>query len=168
MVRRAEMLGELMRLKYGIAVAGTHGKTTTTSLIGAVLTEAGLDPTVIVGGRLGYTLFYGWTLERVAYRPLRGSPRLAALITAIGMSIFLQNLAMIIWGSRPKPFPQGALPVYFERRSGCQRRAIRCEPRRVETPAVGRHAQAEQILLPQYACTGMAVWKDRQGKIGRL
>ena len=51
-VRRAEMLGELMRLKYGIAVAGTHGKTTTTSLIGAVLTETGLDPTVIVGGRL--------------------------------------------------------------------------------------------------------------------
>ena len=51
-IRRAEMLGELMRLKYGIAVAGTHGKTTTTSLVGAVLTEAGLDPTVIVGGRL--------------------------------------------------------------------------------------------------------------------
>jgi UDP-N-acetylmuramate--alanine ligase len=51
-VRRAEMLGELMRLKYGIAVAGTHGKTTTTSLVGTVLTDAGLDPTVIVGGRL--------------------------------------------------------------------------------------------------------------------
>jgi len=51
-VRRAEMLAELMRLKYGVAVAGTHGKTTTTSLIGAVLTEAGLDPTVIVGGRV--------------------------------------------------------------------------------------------------------------------
>ena len=51
-VRRAEMLGELMRLKYGVAVAGTHGKTTTTSLVGAVVTDAGLDPTVIVGGRL--------------------------------------------------------------------------------------------------------------------
>ncbi|MDX1643820.1 MAG: UDP-N-acetylmuramate--L-alanine ligase, partial [Thermoanaerobaculia bacterium] len=51
-IRRAEMLGELMRLKYGIAVAGTHGKTTTTSLVGTVLTEGGLDPTVIVGGRL--------------------------------------------------------------------------------------------------------------------
>jgi len=50
--RRAEVLGELIRLKYGIAVAGTHGKTTTTSLVGALLTAAGLDPTVIVGGRL--------------------------------------------------------------------------------------------------------------------
>lgn len=51
-VRRAQILAELMRLKYGIAVAGTHGKTTTTSLVGSVLTDAGLDPTVIVGGRL--------------------------------------------------------------------------------------------------------------------
>jgi UDP-N-acetylmuramate--alanine ligase len=51
-VRRAEMLAELMRLKYGIAVAGSHGKTTTTSLVGTLLTEAGLDPTVIVGGRM--------------------------------------------------------------------------------------------------------------------
>ncbi len=54
-VRRAEMLAELMRLKYGIAVAGTHGKTTTTSLVGTLLTDAGLDPTVIVGGRLRLT-----------------------------------------------------------------------------------------------------------------
>ena len=49
-VRRAEMLGELMRLKWAIAVAGTHGKTTTTSMIGAVLETAQLDPTVINGG----------------------------------------------------------------------------------------------------------------------
>ncbi|MCZ6507629.1 MAG: UDP-N-acetylmuramate--L-alanine ligase [Acidobacteria bacterium] len=52
LVRRAEMLGELMRMKYGIAIAGTHGKTTTTSMVGALLTETGFDPTVIVGGRL--------------------------------------------------------------------------------------------------------------------
>jgi UDP-N-acetylmuramate--alanine ligase len=50
-IRRAEMLAELMRLKYGIAVAGSHGKTTTTSLVAAVLAEGGLDPTVVVGGR---------------------------------------------------------------------------------------------------------------------
>ena len=49
-IPRAEMLSELMRMKYGIAVAGTHGKTTTTSMIAAVLTEADLDPTFIVGG----------------------------------------------------------------------------------------------------------------------
>jgi UDP-N-acetylmuramate--alanine ligase len=49
-VRRAEMLGELMRLKWGIAVGGTHGKTTTTSLIASLLDTAGLDPTVINGG----------------------------------------------------------------------------------------------------------------------
>jgi UDP-N-acetylmuramate--alanine ligase len=49
-VRRAEMLGELMRLKWAIAIAGTHGKTTTTSMVGAMLDEAGLDPTVINGG----------------------------------------------------------------------------------------------------------------------
>jgi len=48
-IRRAEMLGELMRTKFGIAIAGTHGKTTTTSIVGHVLTECGLDPTVIVG-----------------------------------------------------------------------------------------------------------------------
>jgi UDP-N-acetylmuramate--alanine ligase len=51
-IPRAEMLAELMRLKYGIAVAGTHGKTTTTSMVGAVLAEGRLDPTIIVGGRL--------------------------------------------------------------------------------------------------------------------
>jgi len=51
-IRRAEMLAELMRLKYGIAVAGSHGKTTTTSLVAAVLDKGGLDPTVIVGGRI--------------------------------------------------------------------------------------------------------------------
>lgn len=51
-IPRAEMLGELMRLQRGIAVAGTHGKTTTTSLIASVLAEGGLDPTFVIGGRL--------------------------------------------------------------------------------------------------------------------
>src|SRR5437773_6989075 len=51
-IPRAEMLAELMRLKYGIAVAGTHGKTTTTSMVGAVLAEGHYDPTIVVGGRV--------------------------------------------------------------------------------------------------------------------
>ncbi len=52
-IPRAEMLAELMRLKYGIAVAGSHGKTTTTSMLALVLDRGGLDPTVVVGGRFG-------------------------------------------------------------------------------------------------------------------
>src|SRR5262245_51933436 len=51
-IPRAEMLAELMRLKYGIAVAGTHGKTTTTSLIAAILARGGLDPTTVIGGKV--------------------------------------------------------------------------------------------------------------------
>src|SRR6184192_1690226 len=51
-IPRAEMLAELMRMKYGVAVAGSHGKTTTTSLVAAVLRDAGRDPTMVVGGKL--------------------------------------------------------------------------------------------------------------------
>src|SRR5213078_234275 len=51
-IPRAEMLAELMRLKYGVAVAGTHGKTTTTSMVATVMQQAGFDPTIIVGGKL--------------------------------------------------------------------------------------------------------------------
>src|SRR5262249_59131025 len=51
-IGRAEMLAELMRMKFGVAVAGAHGKTTTTSMIAAVLARGGLDPTIVVGGRL--------------------------------------------------------------------------------------------------------------------
>src|SRR5438309_349128 len=52
-IPRGEMLAELMRLKYGIAIAGSHGKTSTTSMVATVLNHAGLDPTVVVGGRVG-------------------------------------------------------------------------------------------------------------------
>src|SRR6201996_3265366 len=51
-IPRGELLAELMRLKYGIAVAGSHGKTSTTSMIATILNHAGLDPTVVVGGRV--------------------------------------------------------------------------------------------------------------------
>ena len=56
LISRAEMLSELMRFKRGIAVAGTHGKTTTTSLIASILTEAKIDPTYVIGGRLNSML----------------------------------------------------------------------------------------------------------------
>lgn len=52
LIPRAEMLGELMRMKFGIGVAGTHGKTTTTSMVGLVVSEGGFDPTIIVGGKV--------------------------------------------------------------------------------------------------------------------
>lgn len=52
-IPRGELLAELMRMKYGIAVAGSHGKTTTTSMVATILSHAGLDPTVVVGGRVG-------------------------------------------------------------------------------------------------------------------
>lgn len=51
-IQRAEMLAELMRLKYGVAIAGAHGKTTTTSMVASIIASAGLDPTVVIGGKL--------------------------------------------------------------------------------------------------------------------
>ncbi|MBI3089109.1 MAG: branched-chain amino acid ABC transporter permease [Candidatus Tectomicrobia bacterium] len=55
----------------------------------------------------------GMLIDLVAYRPLRLAPRLAALITAIGVSLFLQNLARILWGAQNKPFPHAAVPAYL-------------------------------------------------------
>jgi branched-chain amino acid transport system permease protein len=76
-------------------------------LVGA---NTGLPPVIIVLlgllAAIPVCMGVGYTLERVAYRPLRRAPRLAPLITAIGLSIILQNLAMIIWTRNPIPFPQ--------------------------------------------------------------
>ena len=60
---------------------------------------------IILAVAMIFTALWGWTIERVAYRPLRGSFRLAPLITAIGMSIFLQNFVQITQGARVKPLP---------------------------------------------------------------
>ena len=62
-----------------------------------------------------FTALYGWAVERIAYRPLRGSFRLAPLISAIGMSIFLQNYVQITQGARVKPMPpliQGGFTIF--------------------------------------------------------
>ncbi len=78
-----------------------------TALVGA---QVGLPPlAILIAGVLvavPVCMAVGYTLERVAYRPLRNAPRLAPLITAIGLSIVLQHLAMIIWSRNPLPFPQ--------------------------------------------------------------
>jgi len=79
------------------------------SVIGA-LAPTGLPPLVIVlvaaGCAIPACMLLGYAMERVAYRPLRGAPRLAPLITAIGVSIILQHLAMMIWSRNPLAFPQ--------------------------------------------------------------
>ena len=78
-----------------------------TAIVGA---NTGLPPILIVAAgavvAVPTCMAVGYTLERVAYRPLRTAPRLAPLITAIGLSIILQHLAMIIWSRNPIPFPQ--------------------------------------------------------------
>jgi branched-chain amino acid transport system permease protein len=79
------------------------------SVIGA-LAPAGLPPPVVVAAAAGCAvpacMLIGYAMERMAYRPLRGAPRLAPLITAIGISIVLQHLAMMIWSRNPLAFPQ--------------------------------------------------------------
>jgi branched-chain amino acid transport system permease protein len=74
------------------------------------LAGSGLPPVVIVliatGCAIPICMLLGYTMERVAYRPLRGAPRLAPLITAIGISIILQHFAMMIWSRNPLAFPQ--------------------------------------------------------------
>jgi len=79
------------------------------SVIGA-LAPSGLPPLVIVlvagGCAIPVCMLVGYAMERAAYRPLRGAPRLAPLITAIGVSIILQHLAMMIWSRNPLAFPQ--------------------------------------------------------------
>ena len=79
------------------------------TVLNALLAGSGLPPYLIltlgVGVAVVFCALLGFTIERVAYRPLRNAPRLAPLITAIGMSIVLQNIAMLIWGKRPLNFP---------------------------------------------------------------
>jgi len=74
------------------------------------LAPSGLPPLAVVligtGCAVPVCMLVGYSMERLAYRPLRGAPRLAPLITAIGLSIILQHLAMIVWSRNPLPYPQ--------------------------------------------------------------
>jgi branched-chain amino acid transport system permease protein len=90
------MVGSFMAL-IGIVILGITAATPFLILVAALI--------VILIAAMLLTSFWGWTVERLAYRPLRGSFRLAPLITAIGMSIVLQNLVQIVQGARVKPLP---------------------------------------------------------------
>ena len=95
------MIGTLVT----ITVAGTLIKA---GMPVALAAMAGISASVLV------CIALGWGLERIAYRPLRNAPRLTPLITAIGMSIILQNLAMIVWGRNYLTFPSLFPKVNFE------------------------------------------------------
>lgn len=88
------------------------------SVISALAASSGLPPLVVVlagvMSAVPVCMAVGYTMERVAYRPLRSAPRLAPLITAIGISIILQQLAMIIWSRNPLSFPQIVANPVFE------------------------------------------------------
>lgn len=112
---------------YGIIglINFAHGDVVMLGAMVATMVAAalvGADPSVSAYGVIGLGLAaavplcmaVGWTAERVAYRPLRRAPRLAALITAIGVSIILQNLAMMIWGRNYLNFPQVLTPRVLE------------------------------------------------------
>lgn len=86
-----------------------------TVLAATGVTAVPLALVIVLGISIAFTAAYGWTVERVAYRPLRGSGRLAPLISAIGMSIFLQNYVMLSQGARPKalqPIITGGIDVW--------------------------------------------------------
>ena len=73
---------------------------------------------IVLVGAMALTSFWNWTIERLAYRPLRGSFRLAPLISAIGMSIFLSNFVQVVQGPRNKPVP----PMFNQDHSTSRRR----------------------------------------------
>lgn len=87
-----------------IYMIGAFVAVTTFSLLASLgITAVPLALLLVLLVSIFFTAAYGWTVERIAYRPLRGAPKLAPLISAIGMSIFLQNYVMQTQGSRPKP-----------------------------------------------------------------
>jgi len=109
---------QLINFAHGevVMIGAMVAYTVIVALVGA---ETGLPPLAIVGLGLVVAIpacmAVGYTLERVAYRPLRSAPRLAPLITAIGLSIVLQHLALIIWSRNPLPYPQlvTSVPYYL-------------------------------------------------------
>lgn len=96
-------------------LAAFIGVTAFTLLAAAGVTAVPLALAIVLLVTILFTAAYGWTVERVAYRPLRGSGKLAPLISAIGMSIFLQNYVLVTQGARPKALPpiiEGSFTVF--------------------------------------------------------
>jgi len=100
---------QLINFAHGevVMIGAMVAYTVIVALTGA---NTGLPPVLIVLfgllAAIPVCMAVGYTLERVAYRPLRNAPRLAPLITAIGLSIILQHLALIVWSRNPLPYPQ--------------------------------------------------------------
>lgn len=97
------MIGAMAATMVATALVGGDPSTSAFAVLGAGLLVS-----------VPLCMAVGWTAERVAYRPLRRAPRLAALITAIGVSIILQNVAMMVWGRNYLNFPQVLTPAVFE------------------------------------------------------
>ena len=105
----------LINFAHGeVVMIGALVSITDTSTLAAAGMPIGLAGLFGLVAAMLVCMALGWSLERVAYRPLRGSPRLTPLITAIGMSIVLQNLAMIVWGRNYLTFPPLLPKVNFE------------------------------------------------------
>ena len=105
----------LINFAHGeVVMIGALVSITVTSTLAAAGVPIGLAGLFGLVAAILVCMALGWSLERIAYRPLRGSPRLTPLITAIGMSIVLQNLAMIIWGRNYLTFPPLLPKVNFE------------------------------------------------------
>jgi branched-chain amino acid transport system permease protein len=97
------MVGAMVATSIVLALVGHYGDVSAIVAIGAALAVS-----------IPVCMALGWTAERIAYRPLRRAPRLAALITAIGVSIIIQNVAMMFWGRNYLNFPQLAQPSVFQ------------------------------------------------------
>lgn len=97
------MIGAMIATMVAAAIVGSAASASAFIVLGAGLLVA-----------VPLCMAVGWTVERMAYRPLRRAPRLAALITAIGISIVLQNIAMMVWGRNYLNFPQVLQPQVFE------------------------------------------------------
>ena len=182
-VRRAEMLAEIMRLKYGVAIAGTHGKTTTTSLVGTVLTEGGLDPTVIVGGRVralgtGARMGHSEYLVAEADEYDRSFLRLAPIVAVI-TTIDADHLdtygdlaairdAFVDFASKVPFFGQ---VIVYQDDANVQEILPRLADRRIVTYGFSPHADFQAVDIGRRdGAPGslFTVRHARQGELGRL